>query len=245
MGGAPAWTGTWHATGRPAGTKASQVPHRALAHDPSLFYSTHRQKCGTRCCCPAAEPPVPREARSSITRVRWVSCGSVPEPMLALIYARQRWAHSRSPTLDQDLVHSRSARWTKAVSSVHPAVAHAPPVLQVLRDRHVGHGAPSPAATAAAKLSRSCSSWCCRLSQSTWPLWALSSGMRPGGTWQSWWSKEACPAAAPPAPPHSWGQLYVRSSCRQVPLYVGGSRRNSSMLECPRVHKKYPTCKRQ
>lgn len=119
MGGAPAWTGTWHATGRPAGTKASQVPHRALAHDPSLFYSTHRQKCGTRCCCPAAEPPVPREARSSITRVRWVSCGSVPEPMLALIYARQRWAHSRSPTLDQDLVHSRSARWTKAVSSVH------------------------------------------------------------------------------------------------------------------------------
>ena len=50
------------------------------------------------------------------------------------------------------------------------------------------------------------------------------------GTWQSWWSKEAYPAAAPPAPPHSWGQLYVRASCRQVPLYVGGSRRNSSML---------------
>ena len=137
MGGAPPWTGTWHATGRPAGTKASQVPHHWLM-TPPFFYSTHRQTCGTRCCCPAAEPPVPREARSSITRVRWVSCGSVPEPMLALIYARQRWAHSRSPTLDQDLVHSRSARWTKAVSSVHPAVAHAPPVLQVLRDKTCG-----------------------------------------------------------------------------------------------------------
>ena len=30
----------------------------------------------------------------------------------------------------------------------------------VPRGRHVGHGAPAPAATAAAKLSRSCSSWC-------------------------------------------------------------------------------------
>jgi len=171
MGGAPAWTGTWHATGRPAGTKASQVPHRALAHDPSLFYSTHRQKCGTRCCCPAAEPPVPREARSSITRVRWVSCGSVPEPMLALIYARQRWAHSRSPTLDQDVARCRSVRGAKGVPGAPSCCgSFFLPVLQVLRDRHVGHGAPAPAATAAAKRCRSCSSWCCRGCLSTWPL---------------------------------------------------------------------------
>ena len=50
MGGAPPWTGTWHATGRPAGTKASQVPHHWLM-TPPFFYSTHRQTCGTRCCC--------------------------------------------------------------------------------------------------------------------------------------------------------------------------------------------------
>ena len=162
------------------------------------------------------------------------------------MHARPGWTHGRSPTLDQDLTRCRSARWAKGITDAPSCSGSGTlSVLQVQTDRHVGHGASAPAATAAAKLSKSSSSWCCRLSQSTWPLWALSSGMRPGGIWQSWWSKEACPAAAPPAPPHSWGQLYVRASCRQVPLYVGGSRRNSSMLECPRVHKKYPTCKRQ
>ena len=79
--------------------------------------------------------------------------------------------------------------------SICPAVAHAPPVLQVLRDRHMGHGAPAPAAIAAAKLSRSCSSWCYRHCRSTWLLQALSSGRRPGRTWKSWWRKEAYPAA--------------------------------------------------
>ena len=39
--------------------------------------------------------------------------------MLALMHARPGWTHGGSPTLDQDVAHSGSARWTKAVSSVH------------------------------------------------------------------------------------------------------------------------------
>ena len=39
--------------------------------------------------------------------------------MLALMHARPGWTHGGSPTLDQDVAHSVSARWTKAVSSVH------------------------------------------------------------------------------------------------------------------------------
>ena len=31
-------------------SKASQVPHHWLM-TPPFFYSTHRQTCGTRCCC--------------------------------------------------------------------------------------------------------------------------------------------------------------------------------------------------
>ena len=46
--------------------------------------------------------------------------------------------------------------------------------MQVPTDRRVGHGAPAPAATAARKLTRSCS-WCYRCCLSTWLLRALTS----------------------------------------------------------------------
>jgi len=75
-----------------------------------------------------------------------------------------------------------------------------PPPAFAGADRHVGHGAPASAATAAAKLSRSSSSWSCRLSQSMWPLWALSSRRQPGETCQRQWSRASCPAAEPPVP---------------------------------------------
>lgn len=82
------------------------------------------------------------------------------------------------------------------------------PGLQVvLRALCAGPGAAAPAAPTAARLPRSCSSWCGQhgLEPGPQPRWMLAPGGRRGRTWRSWWSRASCPAAAaaPPAPPRA------------------------------------------